>query len=201
MAALPPDRGLEIAFAGRSNAGKSSAINAITGVKGLARSSKTPGRTQALIVFALDDDKRLVDLPGFGYAKVAESVRRRWHKTLSQYFRRRRALGGLMLIMDARRPLRELDEQMLLWCHDMDLPCHVLLTKADKLKRNEARTTLSNVTADIADAGIRAGVQLFSSHTGEGVDAARRALSAWLTGGDAPANSESATGDDHGSRL
>jgi len=132
---LPADAGAEIAFAGRSNAGKSSALNAICDQTALARTSKTPGRTQLLNVFALDDARRLVDLPGYGYAKVPEAMRERWRSLIDQYLRERDSLRAVVLIMDSRHPLKEFDQQMLAYCRDIGLACHCILTKADKLSR------------------------------------------------------------------
>lgn len=177
---LPPDTGLEVAFAGRSNAGKSSALNAITGQKQLARISKTPGRTQLINIFPLDDDRALVDLPGYGYAKVPASIKAHWDQVLPAYLNRREALQGLMLIMDIRHPLKEFDRQMLAWCDHAGLPAHVLLNKADKLKRGAAGNNLQQVRRALEDEFPAATVQLFSALRGHGVDEARRVLDAWL---------------------
>ncbi|MBS0590263.1 MAG: YihA family ribosome biogenesis GTP-binding protein [Proteobacteria bacterium] len=177
---LPPDTGAEIAFAGRSNAGKSSALNAICDQSGLARTSKTPGRTQLLNVFAIAEGRRLVDLPGYGYAKVPEAIRERWRGAIDVYLRDRASLRGVVLIVDSRHPLKEFDRQMLAYCHDIGLACHVLLTKADKLGRGEAVQTLAMVRKEIAAAGYTASVQLFSAQAKTGLDEARAALSALL---------------------
>lgn len=174
---LPADTGREVAFAGRSNAGKSSAINTLCGRRNLARSSKTPGRTRQIVLFTLGPEQRLADLPGFGYAKVSERLRAHWHRTLDQYLRTRASLRGLVLIMDARHPLRAFDEGMLAWCDAADLPCRVLLTKADKLKRGARAQALRRVQNALPD---RAGVALFSSRTGLGRDEARAVLTRWL---------------------
>ena len=128
----PPDAGYEVAFAGRSNAGKSSALNALTQRKSLARTSKTPGRTQHLVFFELDGERRLVDLPGYGYAKVPEKVRRHWGLAMETYLSGRESLRGLVLMMDVRHPLTDFDKQMLQWCQHAGMPVHILLTKADK---------------------------------------------------------------------
>ncbi|RTZ76493.1 MAG: YihA family ribosome biogenesis GTP-binding protein, partial [Gammaproteobacteria bacterium] len=141
----PPDEGYEVAFAGRSNAGKSSAINAICDHKGLTKVSKTPGRTQLINFFELDEQRRLVDLPGYGYAKVSVKVKKAWQENLAEYLEKRRCLKGLILLMDVRHPLKEFDLQMLEWAGHMDLPTHVLLTKADKLKRGPASASLLKV--------------------------------------------------------
>lgn len=176
---LPADEGVEIAFAGRSNAGKSSAINAITAIKGLARTSKTPGRTQQINLFMLDEDQRLADLPGYGYAKVPLSVKEHWCKTLEQYFNQRKSLKGLILVMDVRHPLTEFDQVMLQWCLHRDMPVHILLTKADKLKRGPASATLHDVQRQLA-AHSAVTVQLFSAQTGQGVAEARAQLDEWF---------------------
>ena len=177
---LPADAGAEVVFAGRSNAGKSSALNAICDQAGLARTSKTPGRTQLLNVFAVDATRRLVDLPGYGYAKVPEAMRERWRGLIDAYLRERHSLRGVVLIMDGRHPLREFDRQMLAFCTAIGRGCHVLLTKADKLSRSEAARTLAAVRKECAAQHWNAGVQLFSALSGAGVDAARTALQALL---------------------
>lgn len=173
---LPPDSGAEIAFAGRSNAGKSSALNAICDQSGLARTSKTPGRTQLLNVFALDEGQRLVDLPGYGYAKVPEAMREHWRDVIDAYLRGRESLCGVVLIMDARHPLKEFDQQMLGFCRDIGRACHCLLTKADKLSRGEAARTLALVRREIAALGSQASAQLFSAPAKTGLDEARATL-------------------------
>ena len=178
--ALPADAGAEIAFAGRSNAGKSSALNALVGVHGLARTSRTPGRTQHLVVFALPDGRRLIDLPGYGYAKVPEAVRAQWRAALEDYLQRRRSLRGLALVMDIRHPLTPFDTQMLAFCAACALPCHVLLTKADKLGRGQCAQTLLQVRRALQDIGGVLSVQAFSAPAGTGLDAARGALAAML---------------------
>lgn len=174
----PPDIGAEVAFAGRSNAGKSSAINAITGQNRLARTSKQPGRTQQLNFFALDDEHRLVDLPGYGYAKVPLAVKQHWGRAISGYLQTRRSLRGVVLIMDVRHPLTEFDRQMLNWCADRGLPVHVLLTKADKLSRGAAQNTLLAVRQALQPAGASA--QLFSATRRSGVEAVHATLDQWL---------------------
>lgn len=180
LSQLPPDRGFEVAFAGRSNAGKSTAINAIAAHKALARTSKTPGRTQQIVIFELDEERRIADLPGYGYARVAQSLRDHWRLTLDQYFRGRACLNGLMLIMDIRHPLKPFDEQMLNWCRAASLPCHVLLTKADKLKRGPAGDARRRVAAALEAMGLEATVQTFSGATGAGVGEARAVLNRWF---------------------
>lgn len=142
---LPPDEGIEVAFAGRSNAGKSSALNCLTGIKQLARTSKMPGRTQLINLFQLDEQRRLVDLPGYGYAKVAQEIKQDWQQHLAHYLEVRQCLHGLILLMDCRHPLKELDQTMIDWSLARRLPVHILLTKADKLSRSEVKNTVLKV--------------------------------------------------------
>jgi GTP-binding protein len=168
---FPPDQGAEVAFAGRSNAGKSSALNAITGRKDLARTSKTPGRTQLINFFALNERQRLADLPGYGFAKVPEKMRDHWRQLMERYVETRASLGGIVLVMDSRHPLTEFDRQMLEWSGAQSLPTHLLLTKADKLSRGEAAGTLKKVRAAVGDAAT---LQLFSAVAKTGVDEARK---------------------------
>jgi len=176
----PPDTGSEVAFAGRSNAGKSSALNTITGINSLARTSKTPGRTQMINFFAIDDEHRLVDLPGYGYAKVPARVKQEWQRELGLYLEKRAALRGLILLMDSRHPLKDYDVQMLDWCHSVELPVHILLTKADKLSRNAASAALHKVRTAVDKAYPLCTVQLFSSLNKLGLEEAREVLSSWL---------------------
>lgn len=175
----PPDAGYEVAFAGRSNAGKSSALNALTQRKSLARTSKTPGRTQHLVFFELDGERRLVDLPGYGFAKVPEKVRRHWGLAMETYLSGRESLRGLVLMMDVRHPLTDFDKQMLQWCQHARMPVHILLTKADKLKRGPAMSTLLKVQKTLAEQH-NVSVQLFSALKHTGVEQARAVLDAWL---------------------
>lgn len=177
---FPPDDRPEAAFAGRSNAGKSSALNAITNQRSLARTSKTPGRTQLINFFALDEAARLVDLPGYGFAKVPEKVRRQWGLLIEGYMRDRRHLHGVILLMDVRHPMKEFDRQMLDWTGALALPTHILLTKADKLGRGAASRSLLGVRRSLRESGYQATVQLFSATSREGVDEAREQLCAWL---------------------
>jgi len=174
-----PDRGREVAFAGRSNAGKSSAINAILGRRAIARTSKSPGRTQLVNFFELGDAQRLVDLPGYGYARVSRAMREHWRALLQAYFEERRSLAGLILVVDSRRGLGDFDGQMLSWAQALDCPVHVLLTKADKLSREEALRTLAGAKRELRDDGT---VQLFSATTKLGLDEARAQLAALLAG-------------------
>ena len=168
---FPPDQGVEVAFAGRSNAGKSSALNAITGRKDLARTSKTPGRTQLINFFSLNERQRLADLPGYGYAKVPEKMRAHWRELMERYVETRASLGGIVLVMDSRHPLTEFDSQMLEWTSAQNLPTHLLLTKADKLSRGESASTLKKVRAAVGDVAT---AQLFSAVAKTGVDEARK---------------------------
>ena len=172
------DRGCEVAFAGRSNAGKSSAINAILGRRAIARTSKSPGRTQLVNFFLLRDEQRLVDLPGYGYARVSRAMREHWRALLQAYFEKRRSLAGLILVVDSRRGLGDFDAQMLSWAQALGCPVHVLLTKADKLSREEAQRTLAAAKRALRD---DASVQLFSATTGLGLEEARARLAALLT--------------------
>ncbi len=183
---LPPDTGLEVAFAGRSNAGKSSALNAITGQKSLARTSKTPGRTQLINLFPVNEAMALVDLPGYGYAKVPEKIRAHWQQVLPAYLAKRRALRGVMLIMDIRHPLKDFDRQMLAWTRDAGLPVHVLLSKADKLKRGAAMQALLSVRNELERDFPGATVQLFSAQNRLGVDEAHAVLDHWFGVKEAP---------------
>jgi GTP-binding protein len=176
---LPEDTGYEVAFAGRSNAGKSSALNTITRQRNLAKTSKTPGRTQLINLFKLDEHRRLVDLPGYGYAKVPLETRNRWQRTLGHYLETRECLKGLILLMDIRHPLQELDKQLLTWAMVGELPVHILLTKADKLNRSPALQTMSKVKQALVPYGENMTVQLFSSITREGLDEVYATLNAW----------------------
>ncbi|WP_444678983.1 ribosome biogenesis GTP-binding protein YihA/YsxC [Halomonas sp. E19] len=182
LAKCPPDEGAEVAFAGRSNAGKSSAINTLTRQKALARTSRTPGRTQLINFFTLGDDtqRRLVDLPGYGYAKVPEAVKREWQQHLADYLRGRRSLRGLVLVMDVRHPLTEFDQTLLGWADDQEMPVHILLTKSDKLKSGAAKNALQQVRSRLREWEDLVTVQLFSSLKREGVDEACARLDGWL---------------------
>lgn len=186
MADMGPDQGRELAFVGRSNAGKSSAINTLTNIGGLARTSRTPGRTQQLVVFALDESHRLVDLPGYGYAKVPMAIREHWGAELGNYFQRRVSLAGLVLIMDSRHPPKDSDWQMLDACAQRDLPALCLLTKADKIGRAEQATSLRRVRAALTERGLNGAVRLFSATRPIELDALRSELAAWLFDGQPP---------------
>ena len=173
-----PDTGKEVAVAGRSNAGKSSAINVIVNRRQFARTSKTPGRTQLVNFFELREEQRLVDLPGYGFARVSEKMRRHWGRLLAQYFEVRQSLSGLILIVDIRRRLTDFDRQMIEFAESVDLPIHILLTKADKLKKGQAATALLDVKKEIDG---RASVQLFSALKRQGEQEAREVLERFLT--------------------
>jgi len=175
---LPPDTGKEVAISGRSNAGKSSAINQLVGQHKLARTSKTPGRTQQLVFFQMATDRYLVDLPGYGYAKVPEPLRLHWKGLIDGYFQQRQALVGLVVVMDIRHPLKDFDRQMLDYAAARGLPSHVLLTKADKLPRGQQAKALTEVRNALL--GERVGIQLFSAESGQGVEEGRALLAEWL---------------------
>lgn len=173
---LPKDAGIEVAIAGRSNAGKSSAINTFTDQKALARTSKTPGRTQQIVIFELDENRRIADLPGYGYAKVPLKLKEHWRQVMERYFQVRTCLRGVVLVMDIRHPMREFDQQMLAWCDSSGLPCHILLTKADKLKRGPAQSTLLKIKKDLP---ANASIQVFSSLKKTGLETLVDKLSEW----------------------
>jgi len=180
----PDDIGCEVAFAGRSNAGKSSAINTLTRNKNLARTSKTPGRTQMINFFQLGEDRRLVDLPGYGYAKVPVAMKAQWDRHMAEYLQARKSLGGLILLMDIRHPLQDYDRQMLNWAAQAGLPVHILLTKSDKLKRGPAQSTLLKVESFLRemDPGITLlTVQTFSSLKKLGLPELEAQLNHWLS--------------------
>jgi GTP-binding protein len=173
---MPPDQGCEVAFAGRSNAGKSSAINTLTNQNSLARTSKTPGRTQMLNFFAINDRNRFVDLPGYGYAKVPEAVKQQWYDLMESYLTSRHSLCGIILVMDVRHPLTDFDWQMIDWCQHRNLPLHVLLTKSDKLTYGAAKNTLLQVTKELKEVNFPLTVQLFSALKKSGIDEVHQAL-------------------------
>ncbi|BCA93877.1 putative GTP-binding protein EngB [Legionella antarctica] len=177
---LPEDSGYEVAFAGRSNAGKSSALNCLTTIKSLARTSKTPGRTQLINLFTLDEERRLVDLPGYGYAKVALQVKLEWQKHLAHYLEARNSLKGLVLLMDIRHPLKELDQMMIDWALNRQLPVHILLTKSDKLSKSDVKNCLLKVRKHYDLAKHIITVQSFSSLKKEGVDELISSLNQWF---------------------
>jgi GTP-binding protein len=176
----PEDTGFEVAFAGRSNAGKSSALNVITSQKSLARISKTPGRTQMLNFFSCDDEHKLVDLPGYGYAKVNLKVKKAWEAGLSAYIEERQALKGLVLLMDSRMPPTEIDMVMLDWTLNINIPVHVLLTKADKLKKGPAQASLLRLQKQLKESYPHATVQLFSSLKRQGLEQVWQKIDQWM---------------------
>jgi GTP-binding protein len=174
----PEDSGREVVFAGRSNAGKSSAINALCHQKSLARTSKTPGRTQQLIFFALDNERRLVDLPGYGYARVSESIKLEWQAHMADYLERRQSLAGMVIVMDIRHPLATYDRQMLAWGRRAGLSILLLLTKADKLGRGAAQATRLAAIREAGDETVR--VETFSAMDRSGVETVQGILDDWL---------------------
>ncbi len=179
----PPDEGWEVAFAGRSNAGKSSAINSLTNNKKLAKTSKTPGRTQLINFFELSENQRLVDLPGYGFAKVPVAVKKEWTKQLENYLAKRQCLRGMILLMDVRHPLQPFDEQMLNWALAAHMPVHILLTKADKLKKGPANNALLAVRKAVKPHQELVSVQLFSALKHSGHQQLIEVLNGWLTDG------------------
>jgi GTP-binding protein len=180
----PADVGFEVAFAGRSNAGKSSAINTLTDHKGLARTSKTPGRTQLMNFFSLDTERRLVDLPGYGYAKVSHTQKAKWQKHLNDYLQERQSLKGLVLLMDIRHPLQEYDQMVLKWANASGLPIHILLTKADKLKPNAARNQVFKIKKDLLIYGDNVSAQPFSALEKRGIEELETVLNRWYKSDD-----------------
>jgi GTP-binding protein len=178
----PDDTGKEVAFAGRSNAGKSSAINTLTNNKKLARTSKTPGRTQLLNFFSLSEDCRLVDLPGYGFAKVPKAIKQAWDRNLAVYLQERQSLKGLVMLMDIRHPLQPYDWQMVRWASASSMPIHLLLTKSDKLKTGPAKSTLLKVKQELAKESLvdNLSLQTFSSLKKEGLSELNERLGVWL---------------------
>ena len=182
---LPKDEGIEIAFAGRSNAGKSSAINSLSKQNRLAYVSKQPGRTQLINFFSIDDHISLVDLPGYGYAKVPETIKNHWIETLPRYLQERNSLAGLIIVMDIRRPLTKLDIQMLDWFAPRQKPIHILLTKSDKLSKDKSLRTLMDVKNNVQEKWVnlyqtKFTVQLFSSLKKQGIEEANEIIQSWL---------------------
>ncbi len=182
LSQCPEDVGAEVAFAGRSNAGKSSAINSLTNQNSLARTSKTPGRTQLINFFDLNiEGLRIVDLPGYGYAKVPIAMKEHWQKHLDDYLQRRQCLRGVVLVMDIRHPMKEFDEMMINWCESTGVPLHILLTKADKIKRGPAQATLLKIKKETRERlADKVSVQVFSALKKDGVDQLRNRLDSWL---------------------
>lgn len=177
---LPAELGFEVAFAGRSNAGKSSSLNRLCQQKALARVSKTPGRTQLINFFALPEGRYLVDLPGYGYAKVPEKVKKQWQAFIESYLSTRFTLRGLVLIMDIRRPMKDYDKVMLSWAQSRNLAVHILLNKSDKLNRNKASSSLLTTRKALMHYTNPVSLQMFSAFKGEGVDILREKLDEWL---------------------
>lgn len=178
---LPHDQGAEVAFIGRSNSGKSTAINAITGKRDLAKTSKTPGRTQLLNFFRINDQLRLVDLPGYGFAKVPNAIKADWEKTIASYLKIRKSLKGLVITMDIRRPLKDQDQAMLAWASYYQIPVYILLTKTDKLTRNQAANTLKLTIQQLALLNTPFDIQAFSATKSIGIKSARHRILSWLS--------------------
>ncbi|MFC3094201.1 YihA family ribosome biogenesis GTP-binding protein [Alteromonas sediminis] len=177
---LGADSGYEVAFVGRSNAGKSSALNKLARQKQLARTSKTPGRTQMINVFSLDEDRRLIDLPGYGYAQVPLAMKKKWQAALSEYLHKRKCLKGVVVLMDIRHPLKDLDQELIYWAVDAKLPVLALLTKADKLKSGKRKAqTLMAREASLAFCGDVT-VHAFSAQSGIGMNELESTISAWM---------------------
>ncbi|MEM7540363.1 MAG: ribosome biogenesis GTP-binding protein YihA/YsxC [Pseudomonadota bacterium] len=177
---LPADEGYEVALVGRSNSGKSSVLNALYQQRGLARTSNTPGRTQQLVVFQLDQMRRLVDLPGFGYAKVSKTKRAQWDRVLGRYFEVRAALAGVVMVCDARHELKEVEAMMVHWCAELEIPLAMLLNKADKLTQSKAQAMLKNRRATVAKLPGEVSVMLCSARTKRGLDAVYEVMGGWL---------------------
>jgi len=177
---LPTDEGYEIAFSGRSNAGKSSVINTLCDNRKLARTSKIPGRTQQIIFFELDQQRRFVDLPGYGYAKVPPKIQHHWQQLMQGYFNQRKNMKGLVLVMDIRHPLQAYDQQMIEWCQYAKTPLHLVLTKADKLSKNKGTAQLHQVAKTLKSMKIDVTLQLFSALKGVGLTTLSEQISQWL---------------------
>ncbi len=177
---LPEDEGIEIAFAGRSNAGKSSSLNRLTNQKSLAKTSKTPGRTQLINLFKVADNCHIVDLPGYGFAQVPLEMKQKRQKSLGEYLQKRQSLKGLVVLMDIRHPMKDLDQQLVIWAIECGIPVQVLLTKADKLKSGARKAQLMKVRKDAQAFGGDVSVDVFSSLSGIGVDTLRNKLDQWF---------------------
>ncbi|MCG9684784.1 ribosome biogenesis GTP-binding protein YihA/YsxC [Vibrio sp. Isolate23] len=186
---MPEDEGIEVAFAGRSNAGKSSSLNRLTNQKSLAKTSKTPGRTQLINLFKVTDGCHIVDLPGYGFAQVPLEMKKKWQKSLGEYLQKRQSLKGLVVLMDIRHPMKDLDQQLIFWAVDSGIPVQVLLTKADKLKSGARKAQVLKIKKDSAGFGGDVSVAAFSSLKGIGVDVLRNKLDEWF----APAVAEQLT--------
>jgi len=177
---LPADEGIEIAFAGRSNAGKSSSLNKLTNQKNLAKTSKTPGRTQLINLFKVTEGCHIVDLPGYGFAQVPLEMKKKWQQSLGEYLQKRTCLKGLVVLMDIRHPMKDLDQQLIVWAVECNIPVQVLLTKADQLKSGARKAQLLKVRQDALELGGDVKVDAFSSHNGIGVDVLRHKLDSWF---------------------
>ncbi|MEW6990535.1 ribosome biogenesis GTP-binding protein YihA/YsxC [Colwelliaceae bacterium 6441] len=177
---LPEDIGIEVAFAGRSNAGKSSALNTLTNQRGLARVSKTPGRTQLINIFEVAENKRLVDLPGYGFAKVPLEMKKKWQKALGEYLEKRECLKGIVVLMDIRHPLKDLDRDLIEWAADSELSILVLLTKSDKLSQGKASAEVLKIKKNLAPLNADITVQAFSSLKKTGTEKANNVICSWL---------------------
>ncbi|EGA65674.1 ribosome biogenesis GTP-binding protein YihA/YsxC [Vibrio brasiliensis] len=177
---LPEDEGIEVAFAGRSNAGKSSSLNRLTNQRSLAKTSKTPGRTQLINLFKVTDGCHIVDLPGYGFAQVPLEMKKKWQKSLGEYLQKRQCLKGLVVLMDIRHPMKDLDQQLIFWAVDSGIPVQVLLTKADKLKSGARKAQVLKIKKDAVGFGGDVSVAAFSSLKGIGVDVLRSKLDEWF---------------------
>ncbi|UUM30556.1 ribosome biogenesis GTP-binding protein YihA/YsxC [Vibrio japonicus] len=177
---MPEDEGIEVAFAGRSNAGKSSSLNRLTNQKSLAKTSKTPGRTQLINLFKVTDGCHIVDLPGYGFAQVPLEMKKKWQKSLGEYLQKRQCLKGLVVLMDIRHPMKDLDQQLIYWAVDSGIPVQVLLTKADKLKSGARKAQVLKIKQDAVGFGGDVSVAAFSSLKGIGVDVLRNKLDEWF---------------------
>ncbi|NVD08097.1 YihA family ribosome biogenesis GTP-binding protein [Vibrio sp. JPW-9-11-11] len=177
---MPEDEGIEVAFAGRSNAGKSSSLNRLTNQKSLAKTSKTPGRTQLINLFKVTDGCHIVDLPGYGFAQVPMEMKKKWQKSLGEYLQKRQCLKGLVVLMDIRHPMKDLDQQLIFWAVDSGIPVQVLLTKADKLKSGARKAQVLKIKKDAIGFGGDVSVAAFSSLKGIGVDVLRNKLDEWF---------------------
>ena len=176
---LPPDEGIEVALAGRSNAGKSTALNAITDQKSLAKTSKTPGRTQLINLFVINESCRITDLPGYGFAKVSKDQKAQWQKTLSKYLQERQCLKALVVFMDIRHPLKETDKQMVQWAVAASIPVHVVLSKADKLKSGARKTALLTANKRLARISDQITSQVFSATSKLGLEDLINKIASW----------------------
>ncbi|RQW61462.1 ribosome biogenesis GTP-binding protein YihA/YsxC [Vibrio viridaestus] len=177
---LPADEGIEIAFAGRSNAGKSSSLNKLTNQRSLAKTSKTPGRTQLINLFEVAPGCNIVDLPGYGFAQVPIEMKKKWQKSLGEYLQQRQSLKGLVVLMDIRHPMKDLDQQLIFWAVECQIPVQVLLTKADKLKSGARKAQVLKIKKDAIGFGGEVYVDAFSSQNGLGVDTLRSRLDSWF---------------------